>query len=138
MKNYLSNHTSLFEKLVAQAITLYRKPEEVEFSLIQEYSKSMMRVHIFLGHARWLVERGLCPVYALLYKIFIHILRMYWRTPESFSILWKIWKRMLSIGLILEKIKITDHDMIKEYRKYFPPDWSDDQIMQYIEIKSID
>ncbi len=113
MKNYLRDHTSLFEKLVAQAITLYRKPEEVEFSLIQEYSRNIMRVRMFLGHARWLVERGICPVYALLYKEIIHahtknVLKNSW---EFLNLMKNMKEDAEHWTQILEKIKITDHDI---------------------------
>jgi hypothetical protein len=36
--------------------------------MIQAYGADLLRVRMFLGHARGLLVRGLCPVYALLDK----------------------------------------------------------------------
>ena len=68
LKNYLWKHTSIFEEYNVDKISLYRKPKMVDFGMIQAHGESLMRVRMFLGHARGLLARWLCPVYALLAK----------------------------------------------------------------------
>ena len=42
---------------------------------------------------------------------------------------------MLSTGLrYLRRLKLPIMISIKEYRKYFPPDWSDDHVTESMEI----
>jgi hypothetical protein len=68
---------------------------------------------MFLGHAQWLVERGICPVYALLYKEIIHahtknVLKNSW---EFLNLMKNMKEDAEHWTQILEKIKITDHDL---------------------------
>lgn len=72
MKNYFRNHTSIFEEYEVDKISLYQKPKEIAFGMIQANGAWLMRVKTFLGHARGLLERWLCPIYALLDKDVIH------------------------------------------------------------------
>ncbi len=83
MKNYLEKHTQIFEELDLPKISLYRKPRKIDFGMIQAYGAWLMRVRIFLWHARGLIERWLCPVYALLDKDIIH--------PSTYDILKESW-----------------------------------------------
>ena len=72
MKNYLEKHTHIFEELEISKISLYRKPKKIDYGMIQAHGAWLMRVRIFLWHARGLLERWLDPVYALLDKDIIH------------------------------------------------------------------
>ena len=72
MKNYLAKHTTIFHELNVSKISLYRKPKNVDFWIIQTNHSWLLRVRIFLWHARWLLERWLDPIYALLDKQIIH------------------------------------------------------------------
>lgn len=83
MKNYLAKHTLIFEDLDIPNISLYRKPKKIDYGMIQAHGAGLMRVRIFLGHARGLLERWLDPVYALLDKDIIH--------PTTYAILEKSW-----------------------------------------------
>jgi hypothetical protein len=70
--NYLEKHTSIFSKLRIEWITLYKKPKEVDFSLIQANTEWMKRVTTYMGHAKWLIKRWICPVYILLESGIVH------------------------------------------------------------------
>lgn len=81
LKNYLKKHTQIFEEYEFPNISLYRKPKVIDFAMIQAYGADLLRVRMFLGHARWLLARWLCPIYALLDKDIID--------PKTYSILAK-------------------------------------------------
>jgi hypothetical protein len=52
LKNYLKKHTQIFEEYEFPNISLYRKPKVIDFAMIQAYGADLLRVRMFLGHAR--------------------------------------------------------------------------------------
>jgi hypothetical protein len=115
LKNYLRKHTQIFEEYDIDKISLYRKPKTVDFAMIQAHGESLMRVRMFLGHARGLLARGLCPVYALLSKDIMD--------PKTHSVLTRSWNfvqimRDIKIQAenwkdIMDAIKDKTHDSDK-------------------------
>ncbi len=76
-------YTDIFKDLEIDDLALYRTPKEMPFEEIQAHGAWLMRVRIFLGHARGLLERWLDPIYALLDKGVIH--------PTTYEILNESW-----------------------------------------------
>lgn len=72
MKNYFKKHTNIFETIGVEAISLYKKPKEVSFEVYQSLSYKIDRTKIFIGHAKWLLERWIDPIFILLWKDIIH------------------------------------------------------------------
>ena len=112
LKNYLGRHTSIFEEYGVENISLHRKPKTIDFAIIQAHGESLMRVRMFLGHARGLLTRWLCPVYALLSKDIMDekthsILMRSWnfvQTMRDIKIQADNWKE------IMDAIKDKPHD----------------------------
>ena len=112
LRNYLRKHTDIFEGCDIPKISLYRKPKTIDFEEIQAYGTSLMRVRMFLGHARGLLQRWLCPVYALLDKEIIDE-KTYTVLTES----WNFVQMMREIKMraenwkeIMDKIKDKPND----------------------------
>jgi len=97
LKNYLGKHTCIFEEYDIDKISLYRKPKKVDFEIIQAHGEWLMRVRMFLGHARWLLVRWLDPVYALLAKDIIDE-----RTKSVLMRRWNFVEVMREIKLLAE------------------------------------
>jgi len=115
LKNYLWRHTSIFEECEIEKISLYRKPKTVDFAMIQAYGESLLRVRMFLGHARGLLERWLCPVYALLDKGIIDT-KTYTILSDSgnfIKIMREIKMQAENWKEIMDAIKDKNHDSSK-------------------------
>ena len=107
LKNYCWQHTMIFEGVDIPKISLYRKPKPVPYQAIQLNAQSLLRVRIFLWHARGLLARGLDPMYALLSQDIIHpiVREALNKTDEGSSILSVIRIKKPEWKQIIERIR---------------------------------
>lgn len=71
LKNYLEKHTSIFDKLNIEGVSLYR-PREVNFNMIQANAEWRKIVSTYIGWSRNMLKRWICPTYILLRKNIMH------------------------------------------------------------------
>lgn len=67
MKNYFRKHTNIFENIDVEKISLYKKPPEIDFHIIQANEKDIRLVKQFVWFAKKLERMCICPVYLLLH-----------------------------------------------------------------------
>lgn len=114
LKNYLEKHTSIFDKLDIQSISLY-KPRVTSFKMIQANAEWRKLISTYFGWARNLIKRGICPWYLLIIQDIVHpeTKKYFLEVPEIQEIITRLsdehrtWKRLI------ELINNVDYDSDK-------------------------